>query len=753
MQSLRLNLIIPFIAGILVLTLILSAYTYISSYQAVKKSILTIAEVKTNQTSASISLMFMSVDTQVQNLVDEINVVKLLSNKTDSEAFQKVIDWLNIMIDGNNHYRDMDILDDKGICIASSNPGHMGKSYLNKKYTKLALQGNFNSGEASIGRITKKLSTVTAGPINDHGKIIGVFVVINDLPSLVNYTHTSMYDNADIATTLLTPEGLFETHPDLNIQKNSKFLLPELYNQLKIDSDNGGLVQYSLLGEKYIGYARIEPITKWLIITSGKESVVFAPAYQNGLIVFCISLAIMIIVTYIVIRFANDLLFVLLNLINYAKNISEGNLSIQLKTTERKDELGILQTSLLLLVSSLQNMITETQKISTLKGQFLANMSHEIRTPLNAIIGMTHLALREGNLTIRINGFIKNIQLSARSLLGIINDILDVSKVEAGMIEIESISVNIQELIRNTILIHQVNADIKNINIIFEPTPDVPKYYYGDPLRVGQILNNLLSNALKFTSKGHIIIKCYEGPLPRDYTIPDDALIPVPPNCRCIFISVSDTGIGISEKIIATLFKPFIQADASISRQYGGTGLGLAISNSLVKLMHGRFTVTSVLGVGTTFKFFIQLIPSLDKIDSNNIEENLAISFKNLHLKGKKILVAEDNPINQLIMEELLIPSEATIIIVNNGEEAVNYLKKEHIDLVFMDLQMPIMDGLEATKQIRKFADAKTLPIIAITANAMKEDKERGFACGMNHYITKPIEPQRLVEVLRLFLR
>ena len=200
---------------------------------------------------------------------------------------------------------------------------------------------------------------------------------------------------------------------------------------------------------------------------------------------------------------------------------------------------------------------------------------------------------------------------------------------------------------------------------------------------------------------------------------------------------------------MASLFKPFVQADASTTRQFGGTGLGLAISSQLIKLLHGDIFIKSTVGEGTCFSFFIQLPISADDNKKDFKEVDIKTAFSNMNLQEKTILVAEDNLINQMIMRELLKPTKANIIIANNGQEAVDIVKEKEINIVFMDLQMPVLDGLQATSIIREFATSEMLPIVAVTANAMKEDKEKGFARGMDSYITKPLDPKQLLSVLR----
>ncbi len=745
MQSLRIKLIAPFIAGTMVLTLLLAWYTYTSSRQAVEDAMMLISEAKTDQTAGSMTLLFKSMATNIQNLVADAHVTSLFADEHGNNII-KTTDWLDIITSGNEYYRDLLIVDQNGVCVASSNPGHVGISYAGLDYVRQALTGRFTLGESAVGRVTKRFSAIMAGPIDVDGEIVGALIMMNDFPQIVDYRERSTHDDQTVFTAMLSPDGLFTAHKDKDLMGNETRLFPGLYKELSAVGEKGGVVHYSLFGHAYIGYARVEPTTRWVVVTSGRQSEVFAPAYETGLTVLGISFVFLCLISLVVIRFANGILSLLLSLIDYARQVSEGNLELKLEATSRNDELGVLHTALQRLVMALQAMLEETRKASTMKGQFLANMSHEIRTPLNAIIGMAHLTLREGGLSPRVHDFINKIQLSAKSLLGLINDILDISKVEAGMIELEHIPFDLKEVLENVLLIHQESAFGKGLSLELDYAEGTPRFFYGDGLRIGQILNNLLSNAIKFTTSGGVRLRCWREDPPTDG--PEELA-----GTDCIRISVSDTGIGMTPEVLETLFQPFTQADASISRQFGGTGLGLAISDRLVALLHGRFSVTSTPGQGTTFSFFMRIQEAPGGLLAETPDANLDTAFGQLQLQGVTILVAEDNLINQIIMDEFIRPSGATVLLAANGLEAVETVKSRHVDLIFMDLQMPVMDGFEATSRIREFADADSLPIIAVTANALKEDREKGFARGMNGYITKPIEPKLLLEVLRTWTR
>lgn len=743
-RSIRAKLIAPFVLGTAFLTLVLAWYTYTSARKAVEDAMLLISEAKTNHAVASINLLVKSSLTSLQNMVADPHVTALFAGENPSaESVREVGNWLEAITMGNEFYRDSLVVDKNGVCIAASNPGHIGHSYADKPYVRKALGGIFTMGEMNVGRLTKKFSAFFAGPIDAGGRIAGALVIINDFPKIVDYDDQGDFDSQVIFTAMLTPEGMFTAHRDKKLMGNTKALFPALYEELARRGEQGGAVSYTMEGTRYVGYAKVGPASKWVVVTSGKQAQVFASAYRAGLTVFLIGSAFLGLASLLIIRFGNGVLNTLLSLINYAKDVSEGDFEHKLEDTTREDELGVLHTSLQKLVDALENMLLETQESSKMKSQFLANMSHEIRTPLNAIIGMTHLSLRDTELSPKQRDYLEKIRTAARSLLGIINDILDLSKVEAGMLEMEDSPFSLRETLQDILSVHNPGASAKGLALTLKYPDEVPERFIGDPLRIGQVVSNIVGNAIKFTSSGSVSIAvAHEGDVPGEDGQTRS-------NMR---VSVTDSGIGIAPEMLTKLFQPFTQADASISRRFGGTGLGLAISNKLVSMLGGRFAVASTVGEGTTFSFTMLLLQDPDGKKSAGEDLSLDEAFAALNIAGKRILVAEDNAINQLIMQELIAPSGAEVIMVDDGQQAVEAVRAQKFDIVFMDMQMPVMGGLEATARIRESVSSQDLPIVAVTANAMKEDREKGMAVGMNDYITKPLEPQRLLEILRFWL-
>ncbi len=375
------------------------------------------------------------------------------------------------------------------------------------------------------------------------------------------------------------------------------------------------------------------------------------------------------------------------------------------------------------------------------KSEFLANMSHEIRTPMNGILGLLHL-LSGTQLEQTQRDYVNKTLFSANNLLRIINDILDFSKIEAGKLEIEYNPFTLQQVCKEIRHLYGVPIEEKGLRLIIQEGEHSSDILLGDSLRLKQVLFNLVSNAIKFTSQGSITIN-----IQRNYQNGNEA--------EYVF-AVADTGIGLSKNQVQKLFSAFSQADSSVTRKYGGTGLGLVISQSIVRMMQGKIWVESAEKLGSTFYFTAVFgvgdEKNLTALSDKNDDEIRQLGETLMEDHHGHLLLVEDNEINQLIAEELLKNVGYSVEIANNGQEALDMLEQKHFDLVLMDIQMPVMDGLTASRKISEQEKFKHLPIVAMSAHAMSGDKEISIANGMVDHITKPIEPEVLYSTLKYWI-
>ena len=412
------------------------------------------------------------------------------------------------------------------------------------------------------------------------------------------------------------------------------------------------------------------------------------------------------------------------------ENLTQAGVELENMNKELTDEIEYVKR----MENELKLARDKAEEMSRAKGEFLANMSHEIRTPMNGVIGTLQL-LSDTRLEPTQKEYVETAGKSANSLLAILNDILDLSKIEAGKLNIELIPLDVREIVEEIITLHSMTAEEKAIKILADIDPKLPAVLIGDPTRIRQILANLVSNALKFTEKGHVLVRIKAG-------AGDSETVDVR-------MEVEDTGIGIEPHIKEDLFNEFTQADGSTTRKYGGTGLGLAIVKQLVEMMQGEFGVDSIPGQGSTFWFEIPLERSDEQTLQTSMDDDQDLSAE---LDGRVLLV-EDNPINQMIAQKMLEKIGLESTLAEDGQQALDILETDSFVAVLMDCQMPVMDGFEATRRIRGQDRLRQLPIIAMTANVMAGDREKCIEAGMNDHIGKPVVETELRKILSRWLK
>ena len=429
--------------------------------------------------------------------------------------------------------------------------------------------------------------------------------------------------------------------------------------------------------------------------------------------------------TIIITLFANFILLIFIHSHFYTaflKNIK------QLKDSSAEQEA---------LNARLEKAIEKAEKSTHAKSEFLSTMSHEIRTPLNAVIGMSNLLMMGDPRSDQVEN-LEVLKFSANNLLAIVNDVLDFNKIESGKVVFDNVKFNLVELINNICGGQMIKAGEKGVNFNVEVDCALKnKEIFGDPTRITQIIYNLVSNAIKFTSKGNVLVSatCFED---RHNTV-------------TVKFLVKDTGIGIEEHELASIFEPFTQESLTTTRQYGGTGLGLAIVKRLLDLQGLQMDVKSKMGVGSEFSFMMEFPVSTEMIAEKAMAPLPKAGRQGDALSRVRVLIAEDNIVNVMLMKKLLSKWDITPTIAENGVQAVELMQYGNFDIILMDLQMPVMNGFDATIEIRKMADPKksNIPIIALTASSLFDIKEKVQEAGMNDYVSKPFKPNELLEKIQ----
>jgi len=497
-------------------------------------------------------------------------------------------------------------------------------------------------------------------------------------------------------------------------------------------------------GNYLVHFVRMEGVN-WTVGVLLDKGEINSAALRSFAVIFVVPFCGLLLILIGVLRCSMYVLRVVHKVNSFTEQVSAGNFSVVINVTET-DEFSDMERNLNLMVSNMVEMnlrhissmeqLKAAEYASKSKSDFLSRMSHEIRTPMNAIIGMTNIA-RTKKEHGEITECLDKISDASSHLLGLLNDILDMSKIEANKIQIEEEKFDLQHALNSVYNMLTIKASEKNQDFLLVIEPNLPKYILGDEMRIRQIITNLAGNAIKFTPGGGAVrIEAFEKSRDMDFSF--------------IQINVIDSGIGFTEEQKNKLFSSFEQADNTISRKFGGTGLGLSISKNFVEMMGGKIWAKSEPGKGSTFSFTIRVMRVLNSIEIKKTNEETG--YSQIDFSGITILMAEDIEINAEIIFAVLEETGITVVWVKDGLECVDMFEKDpdKYDLILMDMQMPEMDGLEATKRIRQMGTPKSaaIPIVAMTANAYKEDVQLCLSAGMDDHIAKPFETEDLLKKL-----
>ncbi|HEY3949655.1 ATP-binding protein [Phenylobacterium sp.] len=589
--------------------------------------------------------------------------------------------------------------------------------------------------------VGKRLSTACLTPVYVKGRYVGAF---GSSMELTHFFLSALKDTPSGASPLIaTQKGELIAYPGFTDQGHApektlatyekKFALTDLVARAAATGRDHGVIE-SKDGSQIVAFGRLSGPNWYLLLTYPKANVM-ASALGSASWVLLIGGVASLIQALAVVLLARSSIVRPVERLAASCAAGAGERQDVADVEARKDEIGVLATSLRTerekveaVLASLEDRVRERtaqlERANTEKSRFLANMSHELRTPLNGVIAVSE-TLAGLQTTDKGRELSELIASSGRLLERVLTDILDFSKIEAGEVTFARDEFAMDKLVSHIAELHRASAEAKHLAFRWSVAPEAQGHYAGDTVRITQVLSNLLSNAVKFTEKGEVALEVI--------AFGDE-----------VRFQVSDTGIGFDEETGRRLFRRFEQADASIRRRFGGTGLGLAISRSLIELMGGRIVVKSTPGHGSTFSVYAPL----ERIDSEAFAAE-AETTQDLDIAGARVLVAEDHPTNQKVVELILESVGVSPVIVENGRLALDLLKTERFDVVLMDMQMPELDGLSATAQLREWErETKTprTPVIMLTANALDEHVRSSQDAGADLHLSKPIHAQALIE-------
>ena len=732
--DLRFKLLIPLL-GLVILAILLPASLI------VRQADMSVRSAMLQQMHHALSLVGGSVTEQIMRARADVTILANIPSLREAATFSSVykegghdVASLNALLTSlgsiGGHYETFYVVDAKGMTQASSLLSSVGKLNIAFRpwFQQAMAENRIIVSDPFRSRITgaSLVAVITRFEHNGFtGAMVGSLQVREIAGQALEQASQSWLSAYVVSSSGLTVTALDDA---LAVEKN---IGAEPWFQQIVGQDSGTIEVENADAGLLVAFSRIpeSPFYCLVIADLGYIDGETADIWNIAVIALTIAVIVATIFLYLVLA---PVIRDILRLRDFAEGITQGGQE-SLSGVSRNDQLGALAKHVHRMVASLREHVARANETANAKSDFLARMSHEIRTPMNAVLGLTLLSLKADPPGL-IKRNLTKIDYAARNLLGILNDILDFSKIEAGRVTLENLDFSVSGMFSSMRDIVAGKCEEKGISLVVAQAPEVPDVMKGDALRISQVCLNLCSNAAKFTESGSVTMGVTLDGMQGEKFV--------------LRFYVTDTGIGMTQEQQEKVFDAFTQADESTTRRFGGTGLGLAICKDLVHLMGGEIAVTSVPGEGSTFYFTVPLEKGSSEVLAMNAAKSVAPDEKDMdRLAQIAVLVVDDNDVNQEIAQELLKDTGVKdITLAATGAEAVAVCSQRTFDLILMDIQMPVMGGLEASRQIRAHSNKnKNTPIIAMTANAMSGDREKSLAAGMNGHITKPIDVNELV--------